>query len=213
MCLGGQRPATSARPSTSAISQSGRRRSSRCDRKSPNHSCSSTSPPGLGSVTWPTCAAMSKRGRRSQVGHDRRLARGRKLHPIVRQLMEALLHVPARGRCRRAPRAAGRGQDGAEVHRGAVVGLLEVQEHRVQRAQLLGHRASPSSGADISGDTAGWPPRVPSAPACLPSAEPAPQRLRRGLLALSRRGRGCSPVAFPSAADATRSIGRHLLGA
>ena len=75
MGLGHQRPAPPASPSSRTDSHSGRLPSSRCERKSAKHSCSSSSPPGAGTSHGHVGGDVEPR--RRDPGRPRQVSRAR----------------------------------------------------------------------------------------------------------------------------------------
>ena len=138
-----QRPPSS--PSRSVISHSGRWRSRRCDQNSPSHSSSSASPPGADSVGVMHVGVEVEAVRRfpRQPAQGAGMGAGELLGE-PRQHADPLTHVVAHlGDVRRS--AAGErieDERRADVHVRALVELLQLEEHRVQHAELVSHELS-----------------------------------------------------------------------
>src|SRR5580700_3420481 len=98
-------------------------------------------------------------------------ARRAELLPVARQQVQALFEVLAHFPDRRRPTAGKRLEQkrSANVHHGAVIGLLELEERSVERRQLIirGHRgmtphASSTMCANDSGSRLAPPTSAPS---------------------------------------------------
>ncbi len=188
-----QRPP--ARPSSSVVSQSGRERSSRCEKKSPSQSISSASPPGAGSVARRISSPTSRSGSSTHSGSESVPTRGEERRRVKRGSATSR----SAGCARAAPPASGalaarqRLEDHrpADVHVGGLVRFLELEEGGVQRRSAAFPSAPPLSDGRPHDDLDACAPAHAGKPAPpLPrTTEPrrAPRRPRPGRRRWRRR--------------------------